>query len=134
MRNTLSLLKRNLPFNILEFIGGTSIQDYNQFCKIVRAAEENIAKKRNEIEKRKFFQKPASSSFLNSKHKQKIKSKKSVPLKPCRICENLGFQSSYHWMSECRNKPSKNAKVKRVNNCEIDSDSFDINKINLDLN
>ena len=144
MRNTLSLLKRNLPFNILDFIGGTPIQDYNQFCNIVRAAEENIARKRNEIEKRKFFhsdtkpcktlQKPASSSSFNSKHKQEFKSKKSVPPKPCRICENLGFQSRYHWMSECRNKTSKDAKAKEVNNCEVGDDTFDINKINLDLN
>ena len=52
-KNTLSILKQNLPNNIKDFIGGTTITSYSQFYNIVQEAEENIERKKREFEKKR---------------------------------------------------------------------------------
>lgn len=136
LKNTLSILKQNLPSSIKDFIGGTFINSYSQFYNIVQEAEEHIERKRKEFEKRRALRStPFRPNHTNSKigaappPVRKPKDKRpTVPPRPYKICADLGFHGRYHWMSDCRNKTSSTTKPKEVNCSEIEND---INKIDL---
>ena len=136
-KNTLSILKQNLPNNIKDFIGGTTITSYSQFYNIVQEAEENIERKKREFEKKrqlKFtpFRSNATMSrtggSLQLHNRPKLKKASSIPPRSCKICATMGFYNRYYWMSDCKNKISQADKPKEMNCHEMEND---INKIHL---
>ena len=133
VKNTLSILKQNLPNNIKDFIGGTTISSYSQFYNIVKEAEENIERKRREFEKKRALKftsfrpntaRPKTGTTQQPTHKSRDKYS-TVPPQPCKICAALGYHGRYHEMSDCCNKTPQNTKP---NHNEIEND---INKIDL---
>ena len=132
-KNTLSILKQNLPNNIKDFIGGTTITSYSQFYNIVQEAEENIERKKREFEKKrqlKFtpFRSNATMSrtggSLQLHNRPKLKKASSIPPRSCKICATMGFYNRYYWMSDCKNKISQADKPKEMN-------CHEMNKIHL---
>ena len=133
-KNTLSILKQNLPNNIKDFIGGVTIDSYSQFYNIVQEAEENVGRKRKEFEKERyarFIPVHPNTTIPRARNPPPFKPKHrttSVPLHPCRICVAKGLHNRYHWMEDCKNKTPQTDNSKEVNCHEIEND---INKIHL---
>ena len=136
LKNTLSILKQNLPSSIKNFIGGVSITNYSQFYNIVREAQEHIERKIKEFEKKRALRstpfRPQPITSRKETRPQTVykpkENRPSVPPRPCKICAAMGYHGRYHWMSKCKNKTPQVTKPKEVNCNELEND---INKIDL---
>ena len=109
------IMVQGLTQNMISVFTTVKPKTLDEFYQIGQTAEKNCNRFKPILSDKKFDQKP--KHYTNK------------PPRPCKICEKLGYQGRYHWMSDCRNK-GKSPSNKSANIVKTDSEN-DITSITL---